>query len=113
MSYTENVANFIDALGPFYEFIDLPGKKPKINNNSKDVNDDEQLSSDGEPVDGASDSLVPNGHHDPKVLNGMENGTESTSDLAQSSSQDSSPRLSPVPVSDPAAVSLVSIPVLV
>lgn len=33
MAYTENVANFIDALGPFYEYVDVPGKK-KLNNNT-------------------------------------------------------------------------------
>lgn len=80
MAYTENVANFIDALGPFYEFVDIPGKK-KINNNTKGLPGGEDLS------DSEGNDNLP-------VINGrvkhQENGFESGS--SESSSHVPSPQ---------------------
>lgn len=80
MAYTENVANFIDALGPFYEFVDIPGKK-KINNNTKGLPGGEDLS------DSEGNDNLP-------IINGsvrdQENGFESGS--SESSSHVPSPQ---------------------
>ncbi|XP_071538810.1 acyl-CoA-binding domain-containing protein 5-like isoform X2 [Panulirus ornatus] len=93
MAYTENVANFIDALGPFYEFIDIPGKKAKINNHIKDLPDNDSPSNRYEALQG-SDSHVTNGHHHVHKMNGnQESDSDAGYDVEQSSSQDSSPQL--------------------
>ncbi|XP_076068209.1 acyl-CoA-binding domain-containing protein 5-like [Oratosquilla oratoria] len=57
MSYTENVANFVDMLGPFYEYVDLPGKSQTNNNvlKDKDNEPDHEINSEY--------GILPNGHH--------------------------------------------------
>ncbi|XP_045129638.1 acyl-CoA-binding domain-containing protein 5-like isoform X2 [Portunus trituberculatus] len=66
MAYTENVANFIDKLGPFYEYVELPGKKQLNNNTTKGPPPPRDLSDSGNEVTDSSsgsgnDSPVPNG----------------------------------------------------
>ncbi|KAK4300704.1 hypothetical protein Pmani_027105 [Petrolisthes manimaculis] len=74
MAYTENVANFIDALGPFYEFVDIPGKK-KINNNTKGLPGGEDLSD----FEGNDNLPIINGS-----ITHQENGFESGSSASSS-----------------------------
>ncbi|KAK8397358.1 hypothetical protein O3P69_004815 [Scylla paramamosain] len=61
MAYTENVANFIDMLGPFYEYVDLPGKK-KLNNNTSKGPPPRDLSDSGNEV---TDSSGGSGNNSP------------------------------------------------
>ncbi|XP_027238708.2 acyl-CoA-binding domain-containing protein 5 isoform X2 [Penaeus vannamei] len=94
MAYTEDVANFIDALGPFYEFIDIPGAKNKNNNNNKG-NDKPNNDKKDDPDGDANDKPITNGLNLPDKMNGIHNldsDSGSGSEAAQSSSQDSSPQ---------------------
>ncbi|KAK7080186.1 Acyl-CoA binding domain containing 5 [Halocaridina rubra] len=87
MSYTDSVANFLDALGPFYEYVELAGLKPK-NNNTKGLDD-----SPGYPDSQSKvDVKLTNGHT--RTLNGeLSSDLDSGSEELQSSSQNSSPEL--------------------
>lgn len=85
MSYTENVANFIDALGPFYEYIDIPGLKPK-NNNTKGLDDSPVLNA----VKSEDENLLANGHA-AKMNGNACSDLDPVSDEVQSSSEESSP----------------------
>ncbi|XP_047502506.1 acyl-CoA-binding domain-containing protein 5-like isoform X2 [Penaeus chinensis] len=94
MAYTEDVANFIDALGPFYEFIDIPGTKNKNNNNNKG-NDKPDNDKKDDSAGDANDKPLTNGLNMPGKMNGIHNpdsDSGSGSEAAQSSSQDSSPQ---------------------
>ncbi|XP_069192292.1 LOW QUALITY PROTEIN: acyl-CoA-binding domain-containing protein 5-like [Procambarus clarkii] len=104
MAYTENVANFIDALGPFYEFIDIPGMKLK--NNIKGVPEDEEPNSNyGDGEDGVKSTL--NGHLPLHKRNGtQECDSDSESDLTHLSSQNSSPHVMSVASNGPVDASL-------
>ncbi|CAL4121733.1 unnamed protein product, partial [Meganyctiphanes norvegica] len=82
MSYSEDVANFIDVLGPFYEYVDVSGKKPNNNNNIKDSDDSSN----------EKEEHITNGH----IVNGdgasdSESG-DSSIELEQTSSTESSPQ---------------------
>lgn len=94
MAYTEDVANFIDALGPFYEFIDIPGTKNKNNNNNKG-NDKPSNDKKDDSAGDANDKPITNGLNMPNKMNGnhsLDSDSGSGSEAAQSSSQDSSPQ---------------------
>ena len=88
MSYTQDVANFIDALGPFYEFIDIPTLKPKNNNNVKGLEDNAAFHENGEPEENG----MTNGHIQ-KMNGDVSSDLDSGSEVVQSSSQGSSPEL--------------------
>ncbi|XP_063600149.1 acyl-CoA-binding domain-containing protein 5-like isoform X3 [Penaeus indicus] len=96
MAYTEDVANFIDALGPFYEFIDIPGTKNKNNNNNKG-NDKPDNDKKDDSAGDANDKPLTNGLNMPGKMNGIHNldsDSGTGSEAAPSSSQDSSPQRS-------------------
>ncbi|XP_068213197.1 acyl-CoA-binding domain-containing protein 5-like isoform X1 [Palaemon carinicauda] len=87
MSYTQDVANFIDALGPFYEFIDIPSLKPKNNNNVKGLDDSPSFRDNN----AEEESGVANGHID--KVNGDVRSDAETGSETQTSSESSSPEL--------------------
>nr|XP_053630885.1 acyl-CoA-binding domain-containing protein 5-B-like isoform X2 [Cherax quadricarinatus] len=105
MSYSEDVAAFMDALGPFYEFVDIPGKKLK-NVNTNGVPEDEQPNShNGETEDREKCEL--NGHLPIHKRSGnADSGSDSDSDMAHLSSEDSSPQQVSVVTTEPIEVSL-------
>ncbi|XP_042241109.1 acyl-CoA-binding domain-containing protein 5A-like isoform X2 [Homarus americanus] len=95
MSYTEDVANFIDVLGPFYEFIDVPfpGMTPR-NNNTKGLPEDDEPNSHNGDMEGTN-NFVSNGDlHVHKINGNQESDSESGSDIVQLSSEESSPQIS-------------------
>lgn len=87
MSYTQDVANFIDALGPFYEFIDIPSLKPKNNNNVKGLDDSPAFRDN----DAQEENGMANGHI--QKVNGDACSDVDTGSETQTSSEGSSPEL--------------------
>ena len=109
MSYNESVASFIDALGPFYEYVDIPGIK-KVENH---VTNNNIISVKGSSNNENSDQIEEIGEDDGyiPISNGHVNGNSDFCQEEEHSSEeaDNDPDVSDITLENYSAASVISV----